>query len=173
MKLSILIPCFNEEKTIKVLLEKVIENLNKNDEIIIIDDFSTDKTRKILSSHFENSVYKIIYNEKNYGKGFSIRQGIKARRTRNEGRVRKLMKLRDEYAARRQRTGYMTLHRHESVKSGKQVFVVEDLTIAYDHPVVSNFSTIGPCVKKFDLRTLLTALRSLLSIHCFEYGIIN
>ena len=78
MKLSILIPCFNEERTIKTLLEKVIENLNQNDEIIIIDDFSTDKTRNILSSQFENSVYKIIYNEKNYGKGFSIRQGIKA-----------------------------------------------------------------------------------------------
>ena len=78
MKLSILIPCFNEERTIKVLLEKVIENLNQNDEIIIIDDFSTDKTRNILRNQFENSVYKIIYNEKNYGKGFSIRQGIKA-----------------------------------------------------------------------------------------------
>ena len=69
---------FNEERTIKVLLEKVIENLNQNDEIIIIDDFSTDKTRNILRNQFENSVYKIIYNEKNYGKGFSIRQGIKA-----------------------------------------------------------------------------------------------
>ena len=78
MKLSILIPCFNEERTIKVLLDKVIENLNQNDEIIIIDDFSTDKTRNILRNQFENSVYKIIYNEKNYGKGFSIRQGIKA-----------------------------------------------------------------------------------------------
>ena len=59
MKLSILIPCFNEERTIKVLLDKVIENLNQNDEIIIIDDFSTDKTRNILRNQFENSVYKI------------------------------------------------------------------------------------------------------------------
>ena len=57
MKLSILIPCFNEERTIKVLLDKVIENLNQNDEIIIIDDFSTDKTRNILRNQFEYSLY--------------------------------------------------------------------------------------------------------------------
>ncbi len=78
MKLSILIPCYNEEKTIKDILTKVIKNVNEGDEIIIIDDFSTDNTRKILESEVDKSRYKIIYNTKNYGKGYSIRQGIKS-----------------------------------------------------------------------------------------------
>ena len=78
MKLSILIPCYNEEKTIKLVLDKVKSNINPTDEIIIIEDFSTDKTQDILKNELVNNTYKIIYNKKNYGKGYSIREGIKA-----------------------------------------------------------------------------------------------
>ena len=78
MKLSILIPCYNEEKTIKDILTKVIKNINQGDEIIIIDDFSTDGTREILKKNLYNFVDRIIFNEKNFGKGYSVRQGIKA-----------------------------------------------------------------------------------------------
>ena len=78
MKLSILIPCYNEEKTIKLILDKVKSNINPSDEIIIIEDFSTDKTQDILKNELVNNTYKIIYNKKNYGKGYSIREGIKA-----------------------------------------------------------------------------------------------
>ena len=78
MKLSILIPCYNEEKTIKLILDKVKSNINPTDEIIIIEDFSTDKTQDILKNELVNNTYKIIYNKKNYGKGYSIREGIKA-----------------------------------------------------------------------------------------------
>ena len=51
-----------------------LEQLKK--EIIVIDDFSNDGTRKILKDKLENKVSKIIYNEKNSGKGFCIKKGI-------------------------------------------------------------------------------------------------
>ena len=77
MKLSVIIPCFNEEKTISKIIEKVKKNINENDEIIVIDDFSNDKTRNILESELIENIDHLILNEKNFGKGFSIRKGVK------------------------------------------------------------------------------------------------
>ena len=74
--LSIIIPCYNEKDTILKILEKInnVHLYGIEKEIIIIDDFSTDGTRKILKSLND---YNIVFNDKNYGKGFSVRQGIK------------------------------------------------------------------------------------------------
>lgn len=78
MKLSIIIPVYNEEKTLLKILEKVqnsdIGKVKK--EIIIVDDFSKDSSRNILSKIKEKNV-KILYHEKNYGKGYAIRSGLK------------------------------------------------------------------------------------------------
>ncbi|WFF39636.1 ATP-binding cassette domain-containing protein [Moraxella nasibovis] len=72
-----------------------------------------------------------------------IRQGIKARRTRNEGRVRALKALREERAARRDVVGNVQLTQNVSEKSGKIVCEVKDLTLEYDGKVlVKNFSTL-------------------------------
>ncbi len=76
MKLSIIIPCYNEELTIKKIIEKINKQNDIDKEIIIIDDFSTDKTKYILENELKNSVHKIIYNSKNFGKGYTIRKGI-------------------------------------------------------------------------------------------------
>jgi len=76
MKVSIIIPCFNEEKTISLVINKILNSYNGEKEIIVIDDFSDDKTREILDSDLKNKINKIILNDKNYGKGFSIRKGI-------------------------------------------------------------------------------------------------
>ena len=71
-----------------------------------------------------------------------IRKGIKARRTRNEGRVRALKKMRAEYSQRRQRLGTARLNLQEGDRSGKLVVEVKDLSFSYnDTPVVKNFST--------------------------------
>jgi ATP-binding cassette subfamily F protein uup len=71
-----------------------------------------------------------------------LRQGIKARRTRNEGRVRALMAMRAERAARRQAPGSVRLQVERTVLSGQVVFEVERVTKAYDGvPVVKDFST--------------------------------
>jgi ATP-binding cassette subfamily F protein uup len=72
-----------------------------------------------------------------------IRKGIKARRTRNEGRVRALQKMRDEYRQRRERLGTARFSLHEAERSGKLVAEVKDLSFTYDDsPVVKNFSTM-------------------------------
>ena len=79
LSLSIIIPVYNEEKTILKILnlvnQKVKELNNFKFEIIVVDDCSSDKTRSILEEN-KNLFDKIIYNNKNYGKGFSVKKGI-------------------------------------------------------------------------------------------------
>ena len=77
MKLTVIIPCYNEEKTIKKIVLTVKKNLKEYDEIIVIDDCSSDKTQDILKNDLKNIINKLIINEKNYGKGYCIRKGIK------------------------------------------------------------------------------------------------
>ena len=76
MKLSIIIPCFNEEKTISLIIEKILRSYTGEKEIIVIDDYSSDKTREILKTDLKDKIDKLILNTSNYGKGFSIREGI-------------------------------------------------------------------------------------------------
>ena len=78
MKLSIIIPVYNEEKTILKVISKVKnQKLNKiKKEIIIVDDFSKDGTGKILSG-LKNKDIKIFFHEKNQGKGAAIRTGLR------------------------------------------------------------------------------------------------
>lgn len=72
-----------------------------------------------------------------------IRQGIKARRTRNEGRVRALKALREERKARRDVLGNVTLTQQASEKSGKIVCEVKNLSLTYDNKIlVKDFSTV-------------------------------
>jgi len=78
MKLSVIIPCYNEENTLKSILDKVSNQNFIEKEIIVIDDFSTDNSRKILANYQQDQEnVKIIYNLQNKGKGYSIRQGLK------------------------------------------------------------------------------------------------
>jgi len=71
-----------------------------------------------------------------------IRQGIKARRTRNEGRVRALKALRNERAERRNRQGSAKIEMEQSERSGKLVIEAEAVSFAYpDRPVIRDFST--------------------------------
>ena len=78
MKVSIIIPAYNEEKTILRVLDKVknvnLKNVKK--EIIVVDDFSNDDTKKILSKLKDRSI-KIFYHQINKGKGAAIRTGLK------------------------------------------------------------------------------------------------
>tara|TARA_Y100001980_G_C14533896_1_gene310194 strand:- start:829 stop:1518 length:690 start_codon:yes stop_codon:yes gene_type:complete len=76
MKVSIIIPCYNEETTIKEIINKINSETSIEKEIIVIDDYSKDKTREILENDIKQSAHKIILNDKNYGKGYSIRKGI-------------------------------------------------------------------------------------------------
>ncbi len=72
-----------------------------------------------------------------------IRQGIKARRTRNEGRVRDLKKLRAQHAKRRAQQGVVNLQQHQLEKSGVEVFSTADLNYRLDNKqLISDFNCI-------------------------------
>ena len=76
MLLSVLIPCFNEKNTIEKIVDKINKLEKLNLEIIVIDDNSFDGTKEILKNEIKNKVSQIIFNEKNYGKGYCIKKGI-------------------------------------------------------------------------------------------------
>ena len=78
MKISVVIPCYNEEQTVLQIVKKVQGVLVDNEyEIIIIDDFSTDNTKQVIDSIIanDNSV-KAVCHDKNKGKGAALRSGF-------------------------------------------------------------------------------------------------
>ena len=77
MILSIIIPAFNEEKTIIQILKKISKNSTDKVkyEIIVIDDGSTDQTKKLLEDN-KNLYNKLLVNDYNKGKGYSVKRGI-------------------------------------------------------------------------------------------------
>ena len=78
MKLSIVIPCYNERKTIRTIVDAVRASPVADKEIIIVDDCSADCTRDILRTKIEPLVSKVIYHEFNQGKGAALRTGFAA-----------------------------------------------------------------------------------------------
>jgi len=78
MKLSIVIPCYNEAKTIKSIVDAVRAAPVADKEIIIVDDCSSDGTRDILRAEIAPLVDQIIYHPVNCGKGAALRTGFAA-----------------------------------------------------------------------------------------------
>jgi len=83
VSLSIIIPCYNEFGTISKIIDKIQQACKYDFEIIVVDDCSEDGSRKILKEELSNKkIDHLILNTKNYGKGYSIRQGLK--KTKND-----------------------------------------------------------------------------------------
>jgi glycosyltransferase involved in cell wall biosynthesis len=76
MKLSIVIPDYNESATICEVVKRVGE-VNGDKEVIIVDDCSTDGTRILLEKYEKREGFEIIYQTKNRGKGAALRAGFK------------------------------------------------------------------------------------------------
>tara|TARA_B100000315_G_scaffold126052_1_gene115831 strand:- start:21956 stop:22660 length:705 start_codon:yes stop_codon:yes gene_type:complete len=76
MKLSIIIPVFNEANTIADIIKKV-QSADYDKEIIVVDDASTDGTKDVLQKLSQQSKIKIFYHERNRGKGAAVRTAIK------------------------------------------------------------------------------------------------
>jgi len=78
MKISIVIPCYNEKNTIEEIVEAVRSAPIENKEIIIVDDCSGDGTRAVLQEKISQMVDRIIYHPVNRGKGAALRSGFAA-----------------------------------------------------------------------------------------------
>lgn len=80
MRLSIVIPCYNEAKTIRTIIDAVraapTGELEK--EIIVVDDCSSDGTRELLRTEIAPLVGQVVYHERNQGKGAALRTGFAA-----------------------------------------------------------------------------------------------
>lgn len=75
MKLSIIVPVYNERKTVEEILNRV-EKMQLAHEIVIVDDGSTDGTREILAKYAHQEPFRVILHERNQGKGAAIRTGL-------------------------------------------------------------------------------------------------
>ena len=76
MKISVVMPVYNEAKTVRELIKRV-EDVDLEKEIIIVDDCSTDGTSNILKGLDKNPGIRVLYHDKNMGKGAALRTGFK------------------------------------------------------------------------------------------------
>lgn len=77
MKLSVIIPCYNEERTLKIIVERVLKFKDLEKEIIIIDDCSTDNSKSIIKDLVDlHPEVRGIFLEKNLGKGSALKKGF-------------------------------------------------------------------------------------------------
>ena len=105
-------------------------------------NYSTYLTRKEENLEIEDR-QNALFDKRLSQEEIWIRQGIKARRTRNEGRVRSLEAMRKEFSERRKRLGTAKMDIHQAEKSGKVVAEANDISFAFSSDtVVRNFSTL-------------------------------
>jgi len=78
MKLSVIIPCYNEKDTIDTIIRAVRACPVHDAEIVVVDDCSTDGSKKLLKGHVGQLADMVIFHEANQGKGASLRTGITA-----------------------------------------------------------------------------------------------
>lgn len=130
----------------RVLMERVANHIVEIDNGQLLSwhgqyaDFLRHKEHLLAVEERENALFdKRLAQEEAW-----IRQGIKARRTRNEGRVRALKKMRETRAERRVRQGNVNLQQNDVKLSGKLVFEVSDVSFAHhsEHPIIEHFSTL-------------------------------
>ncbi len=79
-ELTVVIPCYNEVKTIREILTAVNHSGVSDQEIIVVDDCSKDGTRELLQDELTDKYTRLICHDKNLGKGAAIRNGIQAAR---------------------------------------------------------------------------------------------
>ena len=77
MRLSIIVPVYNEIDTIEIIINKILNLKLRDKEIVIVDDFSEDGTREVLSNFKKNKDLNIIFHDKNMGKGACIKSATK------------------------------------------------------------------------------------------------
>ena len=77
MKLSVVVPVYNEIETLEEIIRRIDESPVEQKEIIVIDDFSTDGTRELIEKVLYKRIDRVILHERNLGKGAALRSGFK------------------------------------------------------------------------------------------------
>lgn len=129
----------------RVFLQSLATRILEVDRGRIFDwvcDYQTFLKRRDEALHAEEQ-QNIAFDKKLAEEEVWIRQGIKARRTRNEGRVRALKKMRDERGQRRERTGQVKMQAGEAERSGQLVMDAKNVSFAYDNtpPTIKGLTT--------------------------------
>lgn len=78
LRLSVVIPCFNEAATIEQVIDRVLAHAPAGSEVIVVDDASTDGTRDVLRARVAPKIARLIEHERNQGKGAALRTGFAA-----------------------------------------------------------------------------------------------
>lgn len=78
MKLSVVIPCYNEVNTLQEIVSAVRSSGYEDLEIIVVDDYSTDGSRDLLKGELSSEIDKVLFHDRNLGKGAALRTGFKA-----------------------------------------------------------------------------------------------
>ncbi|MDD5326372.1 MAG: ATP-binding cassette domain-containing protein [Phycisphaerae bacterium] len=155
---------------VKKLATRIVE-LDRGRAVSYFCDYETFLVRRDIANQAQD-VENSLFDKKLAKEEIWIRKGIKARRTRNEGRVRALKKMRNERSRRREKIGNVRMRLQEIQQSGRLVIQAKDISFAYlpEKPIISNFSTtimrgdkvgiVGPngSGKTTLLRTLLKEL---------------
>jgi glycosyltransferase involved in cell wall biosynthesis len=76
MNLSVIIPCYNEINSIEQVVRSVTDIIGDEGEIIVVDDCSTDGTQELLQKNIDGTYARVIYQDKNQGKGAALRAGF-------------------------------------------------------------------------------------------------
>lgn len=128
----------------RVFLQRIATRIVEIDRGRLFDqscDYETFLIRRQAAREAEETERALFYKKLEKEERW-VRQGIKARRTRSEGRVRELEKMREIRRSRRERPGMVKMKVHEAERSGNIVVKAEKISFSYgDIPVISNFST--------------------------------
>ncbi len=129
----------HDRQFLEAVATKIIE-LDRGNLTEYPGSYAEYQKRKAIELHNEE-MENALFDKRLAEEEVWIRQGIKARRTRNEGRVRALKKMRQERAERIDRQGRATLHHEEAGQSGKRVIFAENLNYAIaERPLVKDFN---------------------------------
>jgi len=126
---------------LKKIASRILE-LDRGSLISFDGDYTTYVNKKQTLLEIEET-QNGVFDKKLSQEEAWIRKGIKARRTRNQGRVRSLQKMRRTYQARRQKTGNVRLQVQEAERTGKLVIEAREISFSYEqNPIVKVFSTV-------------------------------
>jgi ATP-binding cassette subfamily F protein uup len=129
----------------RIFLQKIATRIVEIDRGRLFDqscDYETFLERRAAAREVEE-VQNALFDKKLEKEEHWVRGGIKARRTRNEGRVRELQKMREIRRQRRERPGTVKIEAQETERSGMLVVKADNISFSYDNkPIISDLSTI-------------------------------